>query len=325
MRTFKNWKSELKKKGAMALTAFMLCGSAGTAFAQDTITIHDATTGDIASGDTVSGDKTLGNVKTVTGFQTDIAEGYAAEIEWDEMLFIYDRGTFDPSTGTLVESSETGMREIIDEEGNPTGEFEEISMLYSEAYRQCYDPEHSENGNSGYWYSTGDANVTVRNLSTNPIYTKISPLKDAGNTHINDVHFHVYSGDSIDAESGFDNMFVPLNAAEDFEEDWSGMVGSGYFSDGSGIIASEKYLDCYLGGLTYNSDGSRVGDPYYTTAYVNLYGTPTTEFRNKTEWGNDNRTGEKIGEIVINFNKVTGTDGNYTPGEELQALNGDAV
>ena len=324
MRIFKNWKSELKKKGAMALTAFMLCGSAGTAFAQSPIFIHDDASGD---EDSTTGDRTLGNKKTVTGYQTDIAEGYAVRIDWGDMIFVYDRGTYDPTTGQLVESSTEIEQSATDGEGAILpGDPEKTTVTYSEAYIRCHDPENLLNERTiGYWYATDGNHIKIQNLSTDAVYTKISPVKNEGN-NITNVHLQILGcGDSSNEDtdsSNEDTEFCKLNGTEGHYktitvDDFNGNTPP---AESGEIIVSEDHLYSYISGATRNESGV-IDKEYYTNAYVNVYGKPSPAFRNATDFGTQG--GEKIGEITISFNKATLTDGNYSTGDSLDPINGD--
>lgn len=90
MKIVKSWKKNLKRTGALALASLVMMGTAG---AVDNITLNENGTSDSGSN---------GNVKTVLGYQTDASTGYAANITWGDMIFVYDNGTYDPENGGLV-------------------------------------------------------------------------------------------------------------------------------------------------------------------------------------------------------------------------------
>ncbi len=96
MNNVKSWKKNLKKTGALALATLVMCGSASFVRAEgeeieqsQIITLNEE--GNDAGGQT-----------NVLGYQTDASTGYAANIIWGDMIFVYDNGTYDPETGRLI-------------------------------------------------------------------------------------------------------------------------------------------------------------------------------------------------------------------------------
>lgn len=283
MKRFKNWKSELKKKGAMALTAFMLCGSAGTAFAQSTdITIHDGETGDIVT----EGQPTPGNVKTVTGYQTDLAVGYAANITWGDMLFVYDRGTYDPSNGNLIGSFQDGSgnaREDIEINGDRT--------------------------QAGFWYGFNGTNnaVKIENLSTENV--KLTATPEVTSANKGEVKFSLYAENSDDMWSGLADVT-------------SGVRHGVYSGDSNGGVWGQGTIDGAISrtfiARTFNYDGSEDATDS-DVIYLNITGRPGDDFMNQTTY--DGQTGTKVaetlGKITLNFTMENDN--------ELAEINGDAV
>lgn len=313
----------LKNKGSIVLAAFMLCSSIGTMFAHDTITMYDNKTGDTYSEDVVSGDGTLGNTKTVTGYRNKrIANGYAIEVEWGNMVFIYDDGTYDPYTGEMVESSVIVEQPLRDEYGEPTGEVTMREFLYHEYYGPCYDPNRLDERKIGYWYGSNrrNADIIIRNLSEEVVYTKISPSKDYSNSSLDEINLHVYSRDSVDINS---DKFTKMNGPEGSMEYWDNFSFLAGEPNETRIIASDEYLECYLKGMEYDAYGG--SDPYYAHARVNVFGTPGDDFKNVSDYMQDGNVGEKIGEITISFSKAIIKDGSYIKGDDLTPINGDTI
>lgn len=286
--TFKNWKSELKKKGAMTLTAFMLCGSAGTAFAQSTddpttkITIFDNEKGDIVSSEKPSD----GNVKTITGYQTNQAEGYAANITWGEMLFVYDRGTYDTKTGKLVGSfqNEPNKRTDVEMGGDVT--------------------------KAGQWYGfNGDNNsIGIENLSTNAIKLTATPEVDGTNINAKNVKFklyirtseHIWSDVGSDLGSG-DVHHSPLSDSG-LEYSWR-------------CVDEGRYISREFDACQFKEDGTKEkSDSDYI--YLNITGKPGDDFMNEETY-EPGTEGEKLGTITLSFEKGSGG--------ELTVQNGDST
>ena len=107
MKIVKSWKKNLKRTGALALATLVMCGGASFARAEDNITLNQLGSDD-STVESKFNEKTgkyeTGNEKTVLGYQTDASTGYAANITWGDMIFVYDNGTYDPETGKLVAS-----------------------------------------------------------------------------------------------------------------------------------------------------------------------------------------------------------------------------
>lgn len=265
MKRFKNWKSELKKRGAMALTAFMLCGSAGTAFAQSTdITIHDGESGDIVT----EGQPTPGNVKTVTGYQTDLAVGYAANITWGDMLFVYDRGTYDPSNGNLIGSFQ-------DDSENPRLDIE----------------INGDRLQAGFWYGFNGTNnaVKVENLSTENV--KLTATPEVTSANKGEVKFSLYTENSDDMWSGLTDVYSGVN-----HDVYSGDSDGGKWGQGT----TDGAISRTFAARTFNDDGSENATDS-DVIYLNITGTPSSTFRDYTGYTNEGNKGEDLGTITLNF------------------------
>lgn len=283
MKVFGNWKSELKKKGAMALTAFMLCGSAGTAFAQSTdITIFDNEKGDVVS----DGQPTPGNVKTVTGYQTDIAEGYAANITWGDMLFVYDRGTYDPSTGKLVGSFQSSAENA--NVGNDESKRTDVEIGGNRAEAGC-------------WYGFNGTNnaVEIENLSTHAI--KLTATPESSATNAGEATFSLYVQTSDNDEWSDVSAISNVNHNPNSDDASSNNVWK--CGDTETAIGRE-FAAC-----KFNNDGSvKAADKDWV--YLNITGRPGDAFRDETGYKTNSNKGEELGTITLSFAK---TDGAETP------------
>lgn len=278
MKIFKSWKSEFKKKGAMALTAFMLCGSFSTAFAQDTgsgeesnkIIIRDKETGDIVSGE----DTSKGNVKTVTGYQTDNI-GYAANVEWGQMVFVYDRGTYDPETGALVGSFQTGEEKYIEQGGDKS--------------------------TVGKWYGfNGDNNaVTIENRSAAAVDLTVTP--DVAGTNVNEVAFSLYTKSKWEgaSESTITASHDDGTGSTSF---YPGTACNSSSAGGTGAISK------VFGARTFDADGDITSDgeaEATDTVYLNITGSPKLDaFRTESTYNTNGNIGEELGTITLNFEKA---------------------
>lgn len=116
MKIVKSWKKNLKRTGALALATLVMCGGASFARAEDA---ENITLNQLGSDSTVeekynekTGNYETGNVKTVLGYQTEAAIGYAANISWGDMIFVYDNGTYDPETGRLIATASLGADKV---------------------------------------------------------------------------------------------------------------------------------------------------------------------------------------------------------------------
>ena len=279
METMKTWKSKLKKTGASALAAFMLCGSF-SAFAQNEVTINDNETGDA--------DPAAGNVKTVTGYQTDKAVGYAANIFWGEMVFVYDRGKYNPNDGTLVGS--------FQEDGSLRTDVEAGATLTDDKVTSA-----------GYWYGFNGENhvVGIENLSTEEINITATPLVDNDpSSNVGDnVAFTLYVDETVGKEwngvSVADKQFPshPLTNAK---------VGVANSAINRNFAAAQR--DEY-GKIIEDASGNRSVDT--DSIWLNITGEPGELFRNQTGYTDAGNVGEKLGTITLTF---TTTD---TPAQEL--------
>lgn len=303
MKRFKNWKSELKKRGAMALTAFMLCGSAGTAFAQSTnITIHDGEGGDIV----IDGQPTPGNVKTVTGYQTDLAVGYAANITWGDMLFVYDRGTYDPATGELVGSFQNAEENA--NVGNNTTQRTDIEI-------------NGDREQPGFWYGFDGINnaVKIENLSTENV--KLTATPEVTSENKGDVKFSLYvssDANSWDVTSNVDSSSggVRHDIVSIYDLD-NGTWKTGDATSGTGV-PSDASISRIFAARTFNYDGSENATDS-DVIYLNITGRPDDSFMNQTTYNKQTGTkvAETLGKITLNF---TIDDRN-----DLTEINGDTV
>jgi hypothetical protein len=271
MKIFKSWKSEFKKKGAMALTAFMLCGSFSTAFAQETgsgeesnkIIIRDKETGDIISGDALS----TGDTKTVTGYQTDNI-GYAANVEWGQMVFVYDRGTYDPGTGTLV------------------GSFQ------GDENNDKYIEQGGDKKTVGKWYGFDGINnaVTIENRSAAAVDLTVTPKVEGEN--VNDVEFKLYAGNT-----SWTNATTSLTNVSH--------AGTFSFADANTAISK------VFGARTFEANGTitDAGKADATdTVYLNITGSPKLDgFMTESIYTNNGNIGEKLGTITLNFKNADKT------------------
>lgn len=278
MKIFKSWKSEFKKKGAMALTAFMLCGSFSTAFAQDTgsgeesnkIIIRDKETGDIISEDTLS----TGDTKTVTGYQTDNI-GYAANVEWGKMVFVYDRGTYDPGTGALVGSFKDDDSKFIEQDGDKT--------------------------TVGKWYGFDGTNnaVTIENRSAAEVDLTVTPQVEGDN--VDKVNFSLYTKSQW---TGTDSTTINFSHGDgqnmDNKSFYPGAACDSRSTGGTGAISK------VFGARTFDADGTitSAGKADATdTVYLNITGAPdVTKFLKESAYTGEN--GEKLGTITLNFQKA---------------------
>lgn len=270
MRTFKNWKSELKKKGAMALTAFLLCGSAGTAFADDSIMLNETTSDGIG-------------VKNVTGYQTDLVEEYAANITWGDMLFVYDRGTYDPEKGTLV------------------GSFKDIGI-----YKNRVEAGGDFN-KAGYWYGFDGRNnaVQIENLSTNKVKLTATPKVEEGE-NLSDVKFSLYiqssDNDTWDIVKE-ENLTEEIKHGAANNDVVSGVSNKFYMGE-TGKPISRTFEACTLDEHGENPSTDK------DFIYLNITGKPGNGFMNETTYNaadEGSRSGEKLGTITLSFNKENGT------------------
>ena len=98
MNNVKSWKKNLKKTGALALATLVMCGSASFVRAEGEEVEQPQTTQTITLNEEGNG---AGGKANVLGYQTDASTGYAANIIWGAMTFVYDNGKYDPETGRL--------------------------------------------------------------------------------------------------------------------------------------------------------------------------------------------------------------------------------
>ncbi|MBP3320444.1 MAG: hypothetical protein J6K87_02230 [Clostridia bacterium] len=164
MKIVKSWKKNLKRTGALALATLVMCGGASFARAED-ITLNqlgsDSTVEEKLNEET--GNYETGNVKTVLGYQTDTSTGYAANITWGNMIFVYDNGKYDPETGKLVAS---GFSYVQPDVTNGTLGIEYVHEVREKedgeklVFRDASGNEYYEDG--CYWEKqTAEGNVEI--------------------------------------------------------------------------------------------------------------------------------------------------------------------
>lgn len=305
METMKTWRSKLKKTGASALAAFMLCGSF-SAFAQEpgeeTTSGEDNITMNSTNSDAELSDLTAGNVKTVTGYQTDKAVGYAANISWGNMEFVYDRGTYDSTNGTLVGSFQNRVSDV-------------------EAGATVTDGKVTS---AGYWYGFDGKNnaVLIENLSTEAINITATPLVDG--EYAGDAKFSLYVEETgpVDITTG--------DPAQPISKAWSGATAitpkhSTYLGEGenakndtapgnaswkAGAVAEKEgaegagAISRVFAASVYDNSGQMTNHDS-DVVYLNITGKPGDDFMDETTYKGESMFGDKLGTITLTF-KTTG-------------------
>lgn len=162
MNNVKSWKKNLKKTGALALATLVMCGSASFVHALEDVD-HTLPVDSITLNE--SGNDTLGE-QVVKGYQTSPAVGYAANITWGNMTFVYDNGTYDPKTGRLIATTGSDI-----DSGKVQG---------NANYVKDEEGENTDTLAPGNWYGFDGINnaVKIENLSTDAVEITATPKSD---------------------------------------------------------------------------------------------------------------------------------------------------
>lgn len=273
MKIVKSWKKNLKRTGALALATLVMCGGASFAGAENNITLNGI-------NDTNNTINETGNEKTVLGYQTEAAIGYAANISWGDMIFVYDNGTYDPETGRLIATESLGADKV---QGGAK-----------------YIDETSGSLAAGNWYGFDGINnvVKIEHLSTEAVEISATPLSNGEKSA--DAEFTLYT---------FNNSFVVTDNSDgqaleyqettffsnhDADENYHGPesdLSSRYFTN------KEVGLKRTFAAATFNDDGS-LAKSDKDAIYLNISGKPDENLTTET-------TGAALGTITLSF-KTTG-------------------
>ena len=281
MKIVKSWKKNLKRTGALALATLVMCGGASFVGAENNITLNGI-------NDTNNTINETGNEKTVLGYQTEAAIGYAANISWGDMIFVYDNGTYDPETGRLIATESLGADKV---QGN---------AIYIK-------DEHGEDTNAlaaGNWYGFDGKNnvVKLENLSTGAVEITATPNNTG--TNVGEAKFNLYTFNEGFALTDINNghtfkansYFTNHSADEDYHGPGSGL--DCYFA------SSEVGLKRTFAAANFDVDGSLLTSDK-DAIYLNISGKPDSALTNVT-------TGEALGTITLSFK---------TTGESAEVLN----
>ena len=284
MKIVKSWKKNLKRTGALALATFVMCGVASFARAEDTITLNGI-------NDTNNTINETGNEKTVNGYQTEAAKGYAMSLTWGNMIFVYDNGTYDPETGRLIAT------ESLDDDKKVQG---------NAIYIKNENGEDTSALAAGNWYGfDGDNNaVKIENLSTGAVEITATPNNDGAK--VDEAKFNLYTfnpGFDLTDDSNDQTFTVNYdfnNHSADADYHGPGSALDCYFA------SSEVGLKRTFAAATFNDDGS-LATSDRDAIYLNISGKPAETLTTET-------TGEKLGTITLSFKIV---DGEGTVGDPL--------
>lgn len=279
MKIVKSWKKNLKRTGALALATLVMCGGASFARAEDTITLNqlgsDSTVEEKYNEET--GNYESNNVKTVLGYQTEAAIGYAANISWGEMIFVYDNGTYNPETGRLIATESLGANKV---QGGAK-----------------YIDGTSGSLAAGNWYGFDGNNnaVKIENLSTEAVEITATPNNNG--TNVGEAKFNLYTFNSDFALTDTTN-----DQTFDVNPDFTNhSADDAYHGPGSALdcyfASSEVGLKRTFAAATFNDDGS-LAQSDKDAIYLNISGKPKSALTTET-------TGEALGTITLSF-KTTG-------------------
>lgn len=292
MKIVKSWKKNLKRTGALALASLVMMGTAGAV----DITLNENGTSDSGSN---------GNVKTVLGYQTEAAIGYAANISWGNMIFVYDNGTYDPKTGRLIATERLGADTV---QGDAK-----------------YIDEESGSLAAGNWYGfNGETNsVVIENLSTEEVYVSAIATTTEETSVVGDAKFTLYAYDDHTNDDSTVNCWEGVDSSAEYKvkHNANGLEPTNYY-----VEDVEKTLSCKwykhdgtsnfgrtFKASQFNDDGSSS----YTDVkafYLNISGTPgenlQTEFN---EEGEPNTIGSELGTITLNFGPSAEYPTRFTP------------
>lgn len=276
MKIVKSWKKNLKRTGALALATFVMCGVASFARAEDTITLNGI-------NDTNNTINETGNEKTVNGYQTEAAKGYAMSLTWGNMIFVYDNGTYDPETGRLIATKSL-----------------EAKMVQGGAK---YIDETSGSLAAGNWYGFDGNNnaVKLENLSTGAVEITATPNNNGAKVGGAEFNLYVfdaddktafYSGSSLLTDAYTQNISVSHEGDTKYH-------GGGYAKCYYNNAVSEIHR--VFAAATFNDDGS-LFESDKDAIYLNISGKPAETLTTATN-------GEALGTITLSFKIVDG-EGN---------------
>lgn len=268
MKIVKSWKKNLKRTGALALATLVM--SVGAAFVRaEDITLNqlgsDSTVEEKLNGET-------GNIKTVFAYQTGVATGYAANITWGDMIFVYDNGNYNPDTGCI--ETTTDLVDLgVEANAKYTNQTKEIQI--EDEFEVYYDSTNLENryylfNDNNYYSSTddtmfeGNTEDLVRHDSPSTIL--LSKYRDtAGNQYyesclVSDTYFRA---DDHTPYNGEINALTPMCTEVQIPTfgHWYGFNGE----NNSVVIENLSTEDVYVSAnATKNNDTSVVGDATFT-------------------------------------------------------------
>ncbi len=197
------------------------------------------------------------------------------------MVFVYDRGKYNPNDGTLVGSFQGG------DDTDPRTDVEAGATVTD-----------GKVTSAGYWYGFDGENnrVLIENLSTEEINITATPsvYKEDGSNVGENVAFTLYVDETLgkewDGVSGADKTLPDCEMTAPKVGATNGAINRNFAAaqrDEYGKIKEEE------------------GPVDTETIWLNITGEPKETFRNQTGYTDASNVGEKLGTITLTF-KTTG-------------------
>lgn len=214
---------------------------------------------------------------SVTGYATDLAAVYAADIYWHDMVFVFDRGKYDYDSGKLVRASDVK------------------------------GPEKGRNkGDINCWYGfDGDINrIIVLNRSN----------RNLAATYASEIYSNVYDDDKVVStlydydDNNSDGGYV-IEIEQDINNENYGYPKN-FYSDDIDPFGDDS-VNRFGNGKSLESKTKTIrasqadGKMYANKVFLNITGTPSDTFQKYELDENNEPISAKMGCITITLSKTT--------------------